>query len=49
VRHTLLCRTFGAQLINNSLPGLTAGPIDYRSFGPPDTNIIGSLLNGRAY
>jgi hypothetical protein len=34
VRHTPLCRTFGAHLINKSLPGLTAGPIDCQPFGP---------------
>jgi hypothetical protein len=33
-RHMLLCRTFGAYFINQSIPGLTAGPIDWRSFGP---------------
>jgi hypothetical protein len=31
----MLCRTFGAHLINNSHPGLTAGPIDCQPFGPP--------------
>jgi hypothetical protein len=30
----MLCRTFGAHFINKSFPGLTAGPIHLRSFGP---------------
>jgi outer membrane lipoprotein carrier protein len=30
----LLCRTFGAYFTNKSIPGLTAGPIGWRSFGP---------------
>jgi hypothetical protein len=28
------CRALGAQLINHPIPGLTAGPIPCRSFGP---------------
>jgi hypothetical protein len=33
-RHTLLCRTFGAYFTNKTIPGLMAGPTDWRSFGP---------------
>jgi hypothetical protein len=33
-RHTLLYRTFGAHFVNKSVPGLTAGPIHWRPFGP---------------
>jgi hypothetical protein len=29
------CRTFGAPYLQPEYPGLTAGPIDWRSFGPP--------------
>jgi len=33
-QHMQLCRTFGAHLILFAYPGLTAGPIDCRPFGP---------------
>jgi len=29
-----VCRTFGAHLIHSTYPGLTAGPINWRPFGP---------------
>jgi hypothetical protein len=32
------CRTFGAHLIHLAYPGLTAGPIECRPFGP-DTGV----------
>jgi hypothetical protein len=31
-----LCRAFGASFEDAHIPGLTAGPINYRPFGPPD-------------
>jgi hypothetical protein len=34
VRHMLLYRTFGAHRIHQAIPGLTAGPIACRPFGP---------------
>jgi hypothetical protein len=34
VRHSSVYRTFGAHPKRQSYPGLTAGPINYRSFGP---------------
>jgi hypothetical protein len=34
---TLLCRAFSAPFEDAHIPGLTAGPINYRPFGPaPD-------------
>jgi hypothetical protein len=33
-----MCRAFGAHLIHLVYPGLTAGPINYRPFGP-DTGV----------
>jgi len=32
--HDEMCRAFGTRIISNSYPGLTAGPINWRPFGP---------------
>jgi hypothetical protein len=34
VRHSSVCRTFGARPKRQGYPGLPTGPTDYRSFGP---------------
>lgn len=36
MRHIPLCRAFGALLLHSRFPGLTAGPISCRSFGPDE-------------
>jgi hypothetical protein len=34
LQHPCKCRAFGAPFFRTPLPGLTAGPIQYRAFGP---------------
>jgi hypothetical protein len=34
MERSALCRTFGAYLESMAFPGLTAGPIQFRPFGP---------------
>jgi hypothetical protein len=39
LRNIIACRTFGAHAQQQFYPGLTAGPIICRAFGPKDDSL----------